>query len=206
MELFCLQIYSITILIFQVCCCGCCRRKDKNKVENLQGQSQGQGGEERDQSSPEAWKAGYTAKKGALPPPDSGPIVQDDDEDDEDEEEERISVPLTITLAVVAFYIGMGSILFGIWEGWPSLQSAYFCFVTISTIGFGDVVPGAANFEKAEDQYRMIICAVYMMFGMAILSMCFSLIQEEIVAKFKWVGEKIGIIEKDGDGSKDDAK
>ena len=28
--------------------------------------------------------------------------------------------------------------------------------------------------------------------GMAILSMCFSLIQEEIVAKFKWVGEKIG--------------
>ena len=35
--------------------------------------------------------------------------------------------------------------------------------------------------------------------GMAILSMCFSLIQEEIVAKFKWVGEKIGIIEKNKD-------
>jgi hypothetical protein len=31
---------------------------------------------------------------------------------------------------------------------------------------------------------------------MAILAMCFDLMQEEIIAKFRWIGTKIGIIEK----------
>ncbi len=31
---------------------------------------------------------------------------------------------------------------------------------------------------------------------MAILAMCFDLMQEEIVAKFRWIGRKIGIVEK----------
>ena len=32
---------------------------------------------------------------------------------------------------------------------------------------------------------------------MAILAMCFDLMQEEIVAKFRWIGTKIGIVEKE---------
>jgi hypothetical protein len=32
---------------------------------------------------------------------------------------------------------------------------------------------------------------------MAILAMCFDLMQEEIVAKFRWIGRKIGIIDKE---------
>ena len=31
---------------------------------------------------------------------------------------------------------------------------------------------------------------------MAILAMCFDLMQEEIVAKFRWLGTKIGIVER----------
>ena len=73
----------------------------------------------------------------------------------------------------------------GVWENWDALTASYFCFVTISTIGFGDVVPGSTAFKSAADQWKMVGAAVYMLFGMAILSMCFSLIQEEIVAKFK---------------------
>jgi len=34
---------------------------------------------------------------------------------------------------------------------------------------------------------------------MAILAMCFDLMQEEIVAKFRWIGRKIGIIDKEED-------
>jgi len=43
----------------------------------------------------------------------------------------------------------------------------------------------------------MVGTAAYMVLGMAILSMAFSLIQEEIVTKFRWLGEKLGIIKKD---------
>ena len=176
-------------------------------MESIQQPGSGAGGGgDGDGNTPEAWKSGYAAQKAGLPPPEGGPIFVEDDEDDDDDEDERISVPLTITMVIIAFYIFMGALLFGVWEEWQPLQAAYFCFVTISTIGFGDVVPGSANFEKVEDQYKMILSAIYMIFGMAILSMCFSLIQEEIIAKFKWVGEKIGIIEKDGDVSKDDSK
>ena len=177
----------------KVCCCGCCRRKDKNKVKTIDNKDTnakdgGKGG------TPEAWKSQYEQQKNN---PKGGPVIVDDDDDEEDDEDEKISVPLTITMGVIGGYIFMGALLFAVWEQWDALKASYFCFVTISTIGFGDVVPGSAHFEKQEDQLKMIGAAVYMLFGMAILSMCFSLIQEEIVAKFRWVGEKIGIIEKE---------
>lgn len=44
---------------------------------------------------------------------------------------------------------------------------------------------------------KLIVGAIYVLFGMAILAMCFDLMQEEIVAKFRWLGRKIGIIEND---------
>ena len=37
----------------------------------------------------------------------------------------------------------------------------------------------------------MVFAATYMLLGMALLSMCFTLIQEEIAVKFKLVAEKI---------------
>ena len=173
----------------KVCCCGCCRRKESTKIADIPPS-------ERGQKTPEAWKNEFS--KG-LPPPKGGPVVLDDEDDDDEDEDDKISVPLTITMIVIAGYILMGALLFGVWERWDVLKASYFCFVTISTIGFGDVVPGSASFEKEADQYKMILSAIYMTFGMAIISMCFSLMQEEIIAKFKWVGEKIGILEKDKD-------
>lgn len=123
------------------------------------------------------------------------PEIIDDDSDDEDEfDESKITVPLTITMIVIAGYIFGGAVLFGLWEGWDWLQSAYFCFITLSTIGFGDVVPGT-DFENQQAQAKLILGAVYLLFGMAILSMCFSLMQDEIVAKCRWVGRKLGILD-----------
>ena len=44
-------------------------------------------------------------------------------------------VPLTVTVMLVVGYIFMGCVLFTIWESWDPLKSAYYCFITISTIG-----------------------------------------------------------------------
>ena len=178
----------------KICCCGCCRQKPKNKVSSLQ---------QQDSRTPEAWKTEYEAHKG-LAMNQKAPVIVDDDEEDDDLDEDKMSVPLTITMSVIAGYIFMGALLFGVLEKWDPLKASYFCFITISTIGFGDVVPGSATFETTSDQYKMIAAAIYMLFGMAILSMCFSLMQEEIVAKFRYVGEKIGIIEKEGGKGEED--
>jgi hypothetical protein len=51
-----------------------------------------------------------------------------------------------------------------------------------------------------------LIGAVYALFGIAILAMCFDLMQEEIIAKFTWLGKKIGIIEKDDEEKAEDER
>jgi hypothetical protein len=61
-------------------------------------------------------------------------VIDEDDEDDE-EEGERVTVPLTITMVVITGYVLLGGMLFNSFEGWGFIQSSYFCYVTLSTIG-----------------------------------------------------------------------
>ena len=130
----------------------------------------------------------------------SDPVIEDDsdDEDDDEFDDKKITVPLTVTMIVIAGYIFGGAVLFGLWESWDVLQSAYFCFITLSTIGFGDVVPGT-DFDNPQAHAQLVLGSIYVLFGMAILSMCFSLMQDEIVAKCTWVGQKLGILDKSDD-------
>ena len=127
-------------------------------------------------------------------------IISDDDnvENDSDgteipdidnEDYSEISVPLTIILAVIGGYIFVGTLLFGQWEGWDSLTAAYYCFITIATIGFGDVVP---SYSQPGQQYILLGTALYMLFGMATLSMCFTLVQDQMASKFRKLREKVG--------------
>ncbi|XP_026684902.1 outward-rectifier potassium channel TOK1-like, partial [Diaphorina citri] len=48
-------------------------------------------------------------------------------------------------------YICIGAGVFAAWEEWSFLDGAYFCFVTLSTIGFGDLVPGK-SFQRTDTQ------------------------------------------------------
>lgn len=55
---------------------------------------------------------------------------------------DSVTVPISLCLTVMVSYICGGALLFGEWEGWGFLDGSYFCFITLSTIGFGDIVPG----------------------------------------------------------------
>jgi hypothetical protein len=66
--------------------------------------------------------------------------------------------------------------------------------------GFGDLVPGINQLlasDKATGGRNLLIAFVYIFIGMAILAMCFDLMQHELVEKFVFIAKKLGITEKD---------
>ncbi|KAH3836615.1 TWiK family of potassium channels protein 7-like [Dreissena polymorpha] len=211
----------------KICCCGCCRRKPRNIVVQMKSSSEEPEVAWNDRTriipnarppqSTEFSKIQHDQSKSTIKTLDikalnkadlanrnmairNQPMIIDDDSDDEDDDldEKNATVPLTVTLLVIFGYIMGGAVLFGLWEGWDTLQSAYFCFITLSTIGFGDVVPGT-DFDSPQASAQLILGAIYVLFGMAILSMCFALMQDEIIAKCTWIGQKLGIVEKEAE-------
>ncbi|XP_033748758.1 uncharacterized protein LOC117333533 [Pecten maximus] len=106
---------------------------------------------------------------------------------------ETIHVPTSLCILVMTAYILLGTLLFSFWEGWDVITGTYFSFITLSTIGFGDVVPGTAMDQWANEQ-KLVLCAMYLVFGLSLIAMCFNLVQEDVKAKCRWLGAKIGII------------
>lgn len=104
-------------------------------------------------------------------------------------------VPIWFTLLVFAIYVIVGAIIFANWEDWTFLQSAYFIFITLSTIGFGDFVPGIQSDHWYEDSRKPVFCCFYLLFGLSMIAMCFNLMQEEVKTKFRQFARKIGLVE-----------
>ena len=119
-------------------------------------------------------------------------VLLEDDEDDLD----KLSVPIVVSLFLLGSYLFLGSLLFAVWIELSWMDAAYFSFITFSTIGFGDIVPGT-NLKDTHAQLQMVGTAVYMVIGMAILSMVFNLMQEEVGEKLNWLGEKVKSLRKE---------
>ncbi|GAB6032400.1 hypothetical protein CHUAL_011038 [Chamberlinius hualienensis] len=106
-------------------------------------------------------------------------------------------VPIILNLTVISVYIIIGSVIFSRWEGWNLTESAYFTFVTFATIGFGDYVPGRSFLTYSNSfgaSLRMLFTCFYCAFGMALVSMSITLMQEQIKAKIHWIAVEVGIV------------
>ncbi|XP_063614397.1 uncharacterized protein LOC134787546 [Penaeus indicus] len=128
----------------------------------------------------------------------------DDDYDDEEEDDMGGDKPVPIWLGVmlVFAYILAGAFLFAGWEGWGFLDSVYFCFITLTTIGFGDFVP--AQDLKVDVELSIALCSIYLLFGIALLAMSFNLVQEEVISKVKNMARRLGILKDEGEEDDDD--
>lgn len=83
--------------------------------------------------------------------------------------------------------------MFSTWEkDWDYLIAAYFCFITLTTIGFGDYVFGSGT--QVNSNPKLITSSLYLFMGLAIIAMCFSLMQEEVKGRFMRIGLKLGLI------------
>lgn len=48
--------------------------------------------------------------------------------------------------------------------------------------------------DSDNPQEKMIAVVLYVAIGLSVFAMCFKLMQEEVIAKAKWLGRKIGAI------------
>lgn len=90
---------------------------------------------------------------------------------------------------LVMFFIGLiiGAFAYQTIEGWSLLDSFYFIVVTVTTIGYGDLVPTTS--------IGKIFTMFYSFFGVAIALYLFSKMNSEIFKKH--VGEQVSEIKKD---------
>lgn len=102
-------------------------------------------------------------------------------------------VPIWLCVFLVVTYILCGAFLFSKWEKWEFLDSAYFCFITLTTIGFGDFVP-AKRVQNKDATVSIALCSLYLLFGIALLAMSFNLVQEEVINTVKHVAKRLGIV------------
>ncbi|KAJ8359609.1 hypothetical protein SKAU_G00161340 [Synaphobranchus kaupii] len=94
------------------------------------------------------------------------------------EELEKLDVPLLLILVLVFAYILFGGLVLPLWEEEINIFNAfYFCFITLTTIGFGDIVPHHPNF--------FMLTSLFIIIGMAILSMAFKLGQSRFVGCYR---------------------
>ena len=118
--------------------------------------------------------------------------------DDEDvDSHHNKPVPIWLSILLVVGYIFGGAFMFSSWEKWSFLNSAYFCFITLTTIGFGDFVPAQQVKENVE--VSIALCSLYLLFGIALLAMSFNLVQEEVISSVKSVAKRLGIIKEEDD-------
>ncbi|XP_007573969.1 potassium channel subfamily K member 18 isoform X2 [Poecilia formosa] len=98
---------------------------------------------------------------------------------------EDLDVPFLLILFIVFAYICFGGIILPLWE--PQIEgfdSYYFCFITVTTIGFGDITP--------KDPKCFWITSVFTVVGMSIMSMAFKLSQNRIVSFYQYCIRFIG--------------
>jgi len=85
---------------------------------------------------------------------------------------------LIVFPTLIVFAIFLGGFVYQYSEGWSQQECMYFSFITLSTIGFGDLVP--------ETSQAQIACCIYCLFFMGSMTGTFQTFQkaiEQIISK-----------------------
>lgn len=80
--------------------------------------------------------------------------------------DENFNLPLPIASVIMLIYIFLGTCFYMILEQWNFIDSFYYVFISISTIGFGDIVPGQPEY--------FLVSSIYLFLGLALVSMCIN--------------------------------
>lgn len=98
--------------------------------------------------------------------------------------DDEFNLPITVALIILILYMFSGALVYYYWETWDFFASFYFVFISMSTIGFGDYVP--------RHPICMIVSIIYLVFGLALMSMCINVVQVKLSDTFRQASAKLG--------------
>ncbi len=107
--------------------------------------------------------------------------------------DDEFNLPVIVAIFITIAYILLGSVMYPQWEdNWSWFDSFYFIFISISTIGFGDVLPDHPRY--------FLLSSIYVLIGLALVSMVINVIMESLDShitkaknKMEEVSKSIGI-------------
>ena len=101
-------------------------------------------------------------------------LVDDEIGDEDFMPTNSIAIPIIVNILIIAGYVGVGAVVFSAWEEWSTMAAAYFSFVTLTTIGFGDLSPmnsftGIGKADAGFTEYmQMIFATIYCGIGIVL--------------------------------------
>ncbi|CAG9569901.1 unnamed protein product [Danaus chrysippus] len=72
--------------------------------------------------------------------------------------------------------IAGGAAAFSKFEGWSYFDSVYYCFITLTTIGFGDMVALQKDNALNRKPSYVMFALIFILFGLAIVAACLNLL------------------------------
>uniref|UniRef100_A0A914QGG3 Potassium channel domain-containing protein n=1 Tax=Panagrolaimus davidi TaxID=227884 RepID=A0A914QGG3_9BILA len=95
----------------------------------------------------------------------------------------QVDIPTSLIAIILLGYMAIGAFLLGMWENWNFFQGFYFSFITMTTVGFGDIVPVKQQF--------FVFDLFYIIIGLAITTMCIDLVGIQYIRKIHYFGRAI---------------
>lgn len=83
-----------------------------------------------------------------------------------------ICVVTTLSILTIAG----GAAAFSAYEGWTYFDSVYYCFITLTTIGFGDMVALQKDNALNDKPEYVMFSLIFILFGLAIVAASLNLL------------------------------
>ena len=83
---------------------------------------------------------------------------------------------IMITLNLSTVVLTAGAAAFSIYEKWPYLDAIYYCFITLTTVGFGDYVALQKNQMLQRKPEYVAFSIIFILFGLTVVSAAMNLL------------------------------
>ena len=92
------------------------------------------------------------------------------------EHEAELHIVTACNWGLVGLVMFGGAGIFKYYEGWSYFDSFYYCFVTLSTIGFGDFVVLQKGRAIEQDPFYIMLCIMYIMVALCVVASALNLL------------------------------